>query len=100
MARAVILAPTINVGHGDVISFLAPLVNVGLQSYLGPVPLAFMTDALQGLGQVACNFKATQTTVCEGVEDLLFGPSGGQQPLVSIQPFLVVYGWARTNLCM
>lgn len=83
MSKAVLLAPALNMGHLDIDRILAPIGDL-IRPYLGAVPFPYMSQQIQGILQIICDFKATQYTSCETVSDLLFGFSAGQEPIVSI----------------
>lgn len=52
-----------------------------IQSYLGPIPFAFMTVQVQNLLQTMCKDDVTQRTLCAWMLDIFFGESHGQQPV-------------------
>uniref|UniRef100_A0A6G1S378 Putative lipase C16A3.12c n=1 Tax=Aceria tosichella TaxID=561515 RepID=A0A6G1S378_9ACAR len=52
-----------------------------LEGFVGAVPPTFTTDQLQAIGGLFCSSKLTQSTLCEGIGDLILGDSLGTAPL-------------------
>ena len=78
----ILWAEGLSLGHGDIFNPL--VIFEGLFSaYLGPIPPSFSSTQIQAFVSLLCAKKILQRTLCEGVGDLILGPSGFKEPITA-----------------
>lgn len=86
MSRAVLWAPSVNMGsHTDIVYLLGYIIPM-IQGYIGPVPFLFLTPIIEVLLLAVCSADFMQRTVCTAAVDSVMGYTGNQAP---VRPYML-----------
>jgi pimeloyl-ACP methyl ester carboxylesterase len=77
---AVLWSEAFSLGHGDIFQ-LTQAYRPLLERIQSALPPTFITEPFQGWAGVVCNNRLAQMSLCEGLADMILGPSFGQAPL-------------------